>query len=68
MSKAPVADETRMEFLFAFVVMGVFAFGTGGLASRKGYNAVLWSVIGLFLGIIGLLIAALLPEKKPAYQ
>jgi hypothetical protein len=30
-----------MEYPFAFVVAGVFAFGTGGLASRKGYNAVL---------------------------
>jgi hypothetical protein len=65
---APAADETRMEYLFAFVVAGVFALGTGGLASRKGYNAVLWSVIGLFLGVIGLLIAALLPKKKPAFQ
>jgi hypothetical protein len=65
---AVAADETPMQYLFAFVVMAVFAFGTGGLASRKGYNAVLWSVIGLFLGIIGLLIAALLPEKKPAFQ
>jgi hypothetical protein len=67
-SKTFAAEDTRMEYLFAFAIMGVFAFGTGGLASRKGYNAVLWSVIGLFLGIIGLLIAALLPEKKPAFQ
>ncbi len=68
MSKTLAADETCMQYLVAFAFMALFAFGTGGLASRKGYNAVLWSVIGLFLGIIGLLIAALLPEKKPAFQ
>jgi hypothetical protein len=57
-----------MEYLFAFAFMSFFALGTGALASRKGYNAVLWSVIGLFLGFIGLLIALLLPKRKPAFS
>jgi hypothetical protein len=57
-----------MEYLFAFAFMALFAFATGGIASNKGYNAVLWSVIGLFLGLIGLLIALLLPKRKPAFS
>jgi hypothetical protein len=57
-----------MEYLFAFAFVAVFALGTGALASSKGYNAVLWSVIGLFLGFIGLLIALLLPRRKSAFQ
>jgi hypothetical protein len=44
-----------------------FGFGSGAIADRKGYNFVLFAVIGLFLGIIGLLIALVLPKKKPAY-
>jgi hypothetical protein len=62
------ADERTMQYLFAFLFMAAFAVGTGALASSKGYNAVLWSMIGLFLGIIGLLIALVLPKRKPAFQ
>jgi hypothetical protein len=43
------------------------ASAAGAIADRKGYNFVLFAVIGLFLGIIGLLIALVLPKKKPAY-
>ena len=57
-----------MEILFAFVFMAAFALGTGWVASNKGRNAVAWSLIGLFLGVIGLLLAVLMPAKKPAFQ
>jgi hypothetical protein len=44
-----------------------FAVGTGAIADRKGYNFTLFAALGLFLGIFGILIAAVIPKKKPAY-
>jgi hypothetical protein len=63
-----MAEQKAMEYLFAFVFMSAFALGTGWVASRKGRNAVAWSMVGLFLGVIGLLLAAVMPSKKPAFQ
>ena len=60
--------DTAFPILFALLVMLGFGVGSGMLADRKGYNFVLFAIIGLFLGIIGLLIAAVLPKKKPAYS
>ena len=54
--------------LIALTVMAGFTIGTGMIADRKGYNFLLFAVIGLFLGIFGLLIAAVLPKKKAAYD
>ena len=54
--------------LIALTVMAGFRIGTGMIADRKGYNFLLFAVIGLFLGIFGLLIAAVLPKKKAAYD
>ena len=57
-----------MSILLALVFVSAFTFGTGWVASRKGRNAVAWSLIGLFFGVFGLLVAALMPSKKPAFQ
>ena len=57
-----------MEILLALVFVSAFTFGTGWVASNKGRNAVAWSLIGLFLGVIGLVLALLMPSKKPALQ
>jgi hypothetical protein len=57
-----------MSILLALVFVSAFTFGTGWVASRKGRNVVAWSLIGLFFGVLGLLVAALVPSKKPAFQ
>ncbi len=59
--------DTAFPIIFSLLVMLGFGFGSGAIADRKGYNFVLFAIIGLFLGIIGLLIALVLPKKKPAY-
>ena len=44
--------------------MVVFVVGTGWVAERKGYSFGLFVALGLFLGIIGLIIAFVVPRKK----
>ena len=53
--------------VIALGIAVAFTVGTGHVAERKGYSFALWAAIGFFLGLIGLLIAALLPTKKHAY-
>jgi MFS family permease len=49
-------------FVFAYIVgLAVLA---GWLADRKGYNFVLFAILALFLGILGVLVAAVIPKKK----
>jgi len=59
--------DTAFPIIFSLLVMLGFGIGSRMLADRKGYNFILFGVIGLFLGIIGLVIALVLPKKKPAY-
>lgn len=53
-----------------FPVFFAFAVGlailSGWLAERKGYSFALFAFLGLFLGILGVLVAAIVPAKKPA--
>jgi hypothetical protein len=51
-----------------FLVMWV-ACGIGGamIAGSKGRNAAAWGILGFLFGLIGLVVIALLPAKKPAY-
>ena len=42
--------------------------GTGYIADRKGRSFLAWAAVGFFLGVIGLLIAAVVPAKNPSYQ
>jgi len=60
--------DTALPVLLALLIGVGFAAGTGAIADRKGYNFVLFATIGFFLGVIGILIAAVLPKKKPAYS
>jgi hypothetical protein len=56
-------------FIPVFVALAIavgFTVGTGRLAERKGYSFALWAAIGFFTGVIGLVIAAVLPAKTPA--
>lgn len=57
-----------LPLLIALAVMAGFTIGTGMIADRKGYNFLLFAIVGLFLGIFGLLIAAVLPRRKSAYD
>jgi hypothetical protein len=54
--------------LIALAVMAGFTIGTGMIADRKGYNFLLFAIVGLFLGIFGLLLAAVLPRRKTGYD
>jgi hypothetical protein len=55
--------------LLALVVLVVAAGPivlSGWLAERKGYSFALFALLALFLGLIAVLIAALIPRKQPA--
>ena len=54
--------------LFVFVVTVGVTVGTGYIADRKGRSFLAWAAIGFFLGVLGLLLAAVVPAKKPSYQ
>jgi MFS family permease len=51
---------------FVFAYMAGLTVLAGWLADRKGYSFVLFAVLGLFLGIFAVLIAAVMPSKKLA--
>lgn len=40
---------------------------TAVVAARRGHRAWMGGFLGFFLGIIGLLLVAILPRRKPAY-
>jgi hypothetical protein len=48
------------------LVVGCTA-GTGYLAERKGRSFLGWAAVGFIFGIFGLIVAACLPKKKPAF-
>jgi uncharacterized membrane protein YiaA len=56
------------------LIVGVFVWmvglvvGTGYLAERKGYSFGLFAVLGLFLGVIALIVALVLPKKAPSFD
>jgi hypothetical protein len=39
---------------------------SGWLAECKGYSFALFALLGLFLGVIAVLVTAVIPAKKPA--
>jgi hypothetical protein len=57
-----------LPLLLMLVVGAAFAVGTGKVAEGKGYSFALFAFVGFFFGIFGLLVAAVLPRRKPAYQ
>jgi hypothetical protein len=52
-----------VELLLFFVVQVVFVVASALVANRKGYSAVVWAVVTLFLGFIALIIVLLLPAR-----
>jgi MFS family permease len=53
-------------FLLALTVLPVLL--AGRVAKRKGYNQVLFMVVGLVLGFLGVILAAVLPTTKKQKQ
>jgi hypothetical protein len=53
-----------MEIIFALALLSVCPLATGLIASRKGRSAVLWAFFGFFLGIFGVLLAAIVPARS----
>ena len=49
--------ESAATIAFALVLSLICPLAAGHIAGRKGRNAVLWAVFGLFLGIFGVLLA-----------
>ncbi len=62
-----VLIDTVLPIVFAFAVMVGFAVGSDRIAERKGYSFTLFAFLGLFLGILAIIVAALIPRKKAAY-
>ena len=58
--------ETVLLILFAFVYITGVTVLAGWLADRKGYNFVLFAILGLFLGVLAVLVAAILPKRETA--
>lgn len=50
-------------FLFVIVVAAVFAVVTARIGVKKGYSRAGFCALGFFLGIIGLVIALVVPSK-----
>jgi len=47
-----------------FVLCLVCAYASGRMADKKGYSYAAFAAIGFFIPIIGLIIAAVLPDKN----
>lgn len=56
--------ELSMLFLFSLVIAIVFCVICLKIGANKGYNPALCGVLGFFLGVIGLIVVAVLPNKK----
>jgi MFS family permease len=56
--------DTVLLIAIVFVWAVVFVVGTGWIAERKGRSFAGFAILGLFLGLIGLLIALLVPSTK----
>jgi MFS family permease len=60
-----------LNFVALLVVLATISgvtFGTGYIADRKGRSFIAWAALGFVLGVFGLLLAAIVPTKKPSYQ
>jgi MFS family permease len=55
-----------VELGIAFVLLLVCPLVTAFIADRKGRGVLPWAMIGLFLGIFGILLAALVPRSAEA--
>ena len=60
-------EHGRLGYIIAYLLI-MFGFGAaaGNAASKKGYNYIMWFIVGLLLPFIGLVIAWVLPHKHIA--
>ena len=58
--------ETVLLILFTFAYITGVTVLAGWLADRKGYNFLLFAILGLFLGVLAVLVAAIIPKKRTA--
>jgi hypothetical protein len=68
-TKVSLAGDVAMEawyWIIALVVAGLGAFFAARIAGGKGYSQVVFGILGFFLPLIGIIIAAVLPRKASA--
>ena len=52
------------EFIIILVPLAVCAIASGNIASKKGYSYSAFALLGLITGLIGVIVAAVLPDKR----
>ena len=61
-------DAALFTLLLVFAAYAGLTLGTGYLAERKGRSFAAWAALGFFLGIFGLLLAAIVPARRPSHE
>ena len=57
-----------MWYLLGAILWVIFAFWPAIVAKRKGYSAVLFFILSIFLFVIALILAYLVPDKTKTAQ
>ena len=52
------------EWIIILGICAACAVASGHIASKKGYSYNVYALLGLLLGVIGLIIAAVIPDKS----
>lgn len=55
-----------VSLIFVLILCAAFGYASGRMADKKGYSYAAFAAIGFFLPLIGLVIAAVLPDKNAA--
>lgn len=58
--------EVLLLFVVALIVWLIPAYFSGRIAAKKGYSFVLFAILGLFFGLIMLVIVAVMPRREAA--
>lgn len=53
-------------FWISLAIAVACSLGSAYIAANKGRNVVGYAILGFFLPLIGLIVAAVVPSKKPA--
>ena len=59
-----IAAVEAMPLLLAFALMLVCPLAAGLVAGRKGRSSLLWAIFGLFLGVIAVGLALVVPARS----
>ena len=54
--------------LFIFALPFVFAIASATIAKRKGYNQVVFGLLGFFFSIFGLILILVLPDRSKSRE